>query len=120
MHISPFIENICVYGDSEHNFIIALIIPNRNALKELVQNLEINETDLKVLCDDPTIIDHVQKEIAAHGRASGLMSAEIPRKIKLCCEQWTPDSGLVTAALKIRRKQLKDFYKKDIDAMYGK
>lgn len=43
---------------------------------------------------------------------------EIPTKFKLCPEEWLPDTGLVTAALKIRRKQIHDFYKSDIDRMY--
>lgn len=44
---------------------------------------------------------------------------EIPTKFKLCPEEWIPDTGLVTAALKIRRRQIHDFYKIDIDRMYG-
>jgi hypothetical protein len=30
-----------------------------------------------------------------------------------------PDSGLVTAALKIKRKEIQDFYQREIDRMYG-
>jgi long-chain acyl-CoA synthetase len=44
---------------------------------------------------------------------------EIPSKIRLCCEEWLPDSGLVTAALKLRRKNIQDFYQMEINKMYG-
>lgn len=40
-------------------------------------------------------------------------------QIKLCTEEWVPDSGLVTAAFKIRRKQIQQFYQADIDDMYS-
>lgn len=40
-------------------------------------------------------------------------------QVKLCVEEWLPDSGLVTAALKIRRKQIQQFYQRDIDALYA-
>ena len=39
--------------------------------------------------------------------------------VTLCKEMWDPDSGMVTAAFKIKRKPIQDFYQKDIDRMYG-
>ena len=44
---------------------------------------------------------------------------EIPKRVKLCTEQWTPESELVTAAFKLKRKNLTDFYKNDLIAMYA-
>lgn len=35
-------------------------------------------------------------------------------------EEWTPDSGLVTAAMKLRRRQVYGYYSKDIERMFGK
>ena len=47
------------------------------------------------------------------------MSEILVFQIKLCTEEWHPDSGLVTAAFKIRRKQIQTFYQADIDDMYS-
>lgn len=44
---------------------------------------------------------------------------EIPRKICLSPEPWTPETGLVTDAFKLKRKELKTHYKDDIERMYG-
>lgn len=49
----------------------------------------------------------------------GLRGAEIPKKVKLCTEEWNPESGLVTAAFKIRRKNIETRYKSVIDSMYS-
>ena len=38
--------------------------------------------------------------------------------IQLLPTTWTPDTGLVTAAMKLRRKQIKEKYQMEIDAMY--
>lgn len=38
--------------------------------------------------------------------------------MKLCHEDWQPDTGLVTAAYKIRRKKIQQFYQQDIDELY--
>ena len=37
----------------------------------------------------------------------------------LCEEEWTPESGLTTAAMKLKRKPLQQFYQADINRMYG-
>jgi len=35
---------------------------------------------------------------------------EIPTKVKVDDEMWTPESGLVTAALKLQRNPLREHY----------
>jgi long-chain acyl-CoA synthetase len=115
-----YVDNCCVHGDSFHNNLIALIVPNRPALKKLAEGLgKSADTPFTALCQDTDIIAAVKKNLVDHGTRSGLMRTEIPSEIKLCAEDWLPDSGLVTAALKIRRKQIQDFYQADILAMYG-
>lgn len=44
---------------------------------------------------------------------------EIPKKIRLSSEPWTPETGLVTDAFKLKRKELKTHYQDDIERMYG-
>lgn len=50
---------------------------------------------------------------------ANLQKTEIPLKVKLCSEDWQPDTGLVTAAYKIRRKNIQLFYQLQIDQMYN-
>lgn len=52
-------------------------------------------------------------------KAAKLEKSEIPAKIKLLPDPWTPESGLVTAALKIRREQLKAKFKDDLQKLYA-
>lgn len=52
------------------------------------------------------------------GKAAKLDKFEVPAKIKLVAEPWTPESGLVTAALKIKREQLKAKFKDDLEKLY--
>lgn len=44
---------------------------------------------------------------------------EIPAKIKLIPKPWTPESGLVTAALKIKREAIKKAYADDLAKLYA-
>lgn len=44
---------------------------------------------------------------------------EVPIKVRLSPEPWTPETGLVTDAFKLKRKELKNHYLNDIERMYG-
>lgn len=109
---------MCVYGDSYQNHIVALIIPNRVTLKELAKLLSLQDIPFVDLCENKKITQHILEDIQSLGKRLGLHKSEIPAAIKLCSEEWTPASGLVTAALKIRRKQVQQFYQVQIDKMY--
>lgn len=51
-------------------------------------------------------------------KTSRLEKFEIPAKIKLLPEPWTPESGLVTAALKLKREQIKAKFKDELQRLY--
>jgi long-chain acyl-CoA synthetase len=53
------------------------------------------------------------------GKQARLEKFEIPTKIKLIPEPWTPESGLVTAALKLKREVIKAAYEKDLAQLYS-
>ncbi len=113
-------DNICAYGDSFQLNLVALVVPNVKALKALAAQLGNKSDKLKDWCNDEKITEEITKEIVKFGAQSGLHRMEIPTKIKLCSEEWNPDSGFITAALKLKRKSIQNFYQKDIDRMYGK
>lgn len=48
-----------------------------------------------------------------------LQRFEIPVMVHLSPEPWTPETGLVTDAFKLKRKELKNHYLNDIERMYG-
>lgn len=43
---------------------------------------------------------------------------EVPRRVALMPEPWTPDNGMVSAALKLRRKDICSLHAAKIDRMY--
>lgn len=44
---------------------------------------------------------------------------EIPTKVKLLPEPWTPESGLVTAAMKLKREAVRKAFADDLKALYS-
>lgn len=48
-----------------------------------------------------------------------LIKYELPAAVTLCKEVWSPDMGLVTAAFKLKRKDIQERYQHDINRMYA-
>ena len=59
------------------------------------------------------------KSLAEHGKKGGLEKFEIPTKLTLIDTPWTAEMGLVTAAFKLKRKEIQKAYQSDIDRMYN-
>ncbi|XP_076331044.1 fatty acid CoA ligase Acsl3-like isoform X3 [Tachypleus tridentatus] len=114
------LDNICVYGDSFETYLVALAVPNAKQLQQLAKTLHKDHLVFSEMCQDTEVFSAFQKALVDHAKKALLQRVEIPTKIKLVTEEWTPDSGLVTAAFKLRRKVIQNFYKSDIEAMYGR
>ncbi|XP_048487417.1 long-chain-fatty-acid--CoA ligase 4 isoform X1 [Plutella xylostella] len=115
----PVVENICVYGDSSKNHTVALLVPNPQHLSDLAARVGVAGLSFEQLCESEAVEKAVVKELADHARKCGLERFEVPTAVKLCTEVWSPDMGLVTAAFKIKRKDIQDRYKEDIKRMYA-
>ena len=112
------VENICVYGDPSKNYCVALVCPSEKVLTEMGTSLGITG-EFETLCVNKIIEKAVLKELAEHAKKSKLVKFEIPAAITLCKDVWSPDMGLVTAAFKIKRKDIQERYKADITRMYA-
>ncbi|XP_051549329.1 long-chain-fatty-acid--CoA ligase 4-like [Myxocyprinus asiaticus] len=115
---SPLIDNICVYASSDQNYLISFVVPNQKQLTELAKKNGI-EGEWEELCNHAMMEEEVLKVIKEIAVTSKLERFEVPQKIRLSSEVWTPETGLVTDAFKLKRKELKQHYIKDIDRLYG-
>ncbi|XP_023228160.1 long-chain-fatty-acid--CoA ligase 3-like [Centruroides sculpturatus] len=115
----PLVDNICVYGNSFQTYLVALVVPNKRQLRTLAKELGKEQLNFNELCQDYAITSAVEKAVKEYGIKCRLQKVEIPTKIKLCKEEWHPDTGLVTAAFKLRRNIIQQFYQRYIDEMYG-
>nr|CAH7730732.1 unnamed protein product [Callosobruchus chinensis] len=115
----PLVENLCVYGDSTKNFCVALVVPNLDELPKFAERLGITGKSFEELCDDERVRKAVTEALAEHGRKCKLHRFEIPTVVKLISEIWSPESGLVTAAFKLKRKDIQERYRNEIKRMYS-
>ncbi|KAL6600323.1 hypothetical protein ACP70R_045123 [Stipagrostis hirtigluma subsp. patula] len=115
---SNYVDNIMIHADPFHSYCVALVVPTRQALEKWAQNSGINYKNFEELCRNDQAVKEVQQSLSKAAKAARLEKFEIPAKILLLPEPWTPESGLVTAALKLKREQIKTKFKDDLNKLY--
>ncbi|KAJ3209284.1 long-chain fatty acid-CoA ligase, partial [Dinochytrium kinnereticum] len=120
--ISSFVQNICVYGDSEQNFCIAIVQPVDKEVLHFLASKGITPPSQELA--DIARIPEVEKAVLASlkevAKKVELKPAEIVGAVYVVGEEWTPQNGLLTAAMKLKRKDILARYQSEINRMYGK
>ena len=125
---NQMVDQLCVYADPFHNYTVAMIVPNPKHLTLLAKEMQIPaEKDMlpekwKELCKNKELTERVLKLVQETASKGKLERFEIPQRIVLVPEVWLPDvkPTLVTAAMKLKRKAISEYYSSEINAMYGK
>merc|ERR1719231_1988790 len=108
-----------VYALPTMDYCIALICPNIPKLTELGVSLGLDAaTSLSELCTNAKVLEAVLAEATATCKTGKLAKFEIPTKIILVDDLWTPDNDMLTAVQKLKRKDIVDKHQAQIDAVY--
>ncbi|KAL0994291.1 hypothetical protein UPYG_G00120290 [Umbra pygmaea] len=114
----PLIDNICAYANSDQSYVISFVVPNQKQLTALASKNGI-EVSWEEICNHPAMETEVLKAIREVAASIKMQRFEIPMKVRLSPEPWTPETGLVTDAFKLKRVELKTHFQTDIERMYG-
>uniref|UniRef100_A0A669E396 long-chain-fatty-acid--CoA ligase n=1 Tax=Oreochromis niloticus TaxID=8128 RepID=A0A669E396_ORENI len=112
------IDNICAYANSDQSYVISFVVPNHKQLMALAEQMQIKGS-WEEICNNSLMEKEVLHIITEAAITAKLERFEIPKKIRLSAEPWTPETGLVTDAFKLKRKELKTHYQEDIERLYG-
>ncbi|KAI0296977.1 long-chain-fatty-acid-CoA-ligase [Multifurca ochricompacta] len=113
-----FVSNICVHAIPDATQPIAIIVPHEAHLRAALSE-EQAHASLVELCADPKIKALVLKDCNAAGKKSGFKGIEMLQAVVLTADEWTPESGLVTAAQKIQRKKIAQKFDREIKEAFG-
>ena len=98
---SPNVEQIWVYGDSHHSFLVAVVVPKASSRGS------ISESDLL-------------SQLQQTGKDAKLKGFEMIRAVSISDEEFTVDNDLLTPTFKPKRPQLKKRFAAELDRMYQK
>jgi long-chain acyl-CoA synthetase len=131
----PIVENSCLCASPSAEYTVILICPNPKQIAVRKMNLffienfffllfqsysekHFGETQWQKLVDDEEFKEQVLKDIQTACAKNGIEKFETPQRVKIVTESWTPETGLVTDALKLKRKAIEQKYKDDIEDLY--
>ena len=118
---SSYVEQIFVHGESLQNYLIAIIVPNRNTVVEFLNKIGINCD--KNNCENYFENEELKKDILQNleqiGRKADFKGFEIIKKIYLSPKPFTVENDLCTPTLKIRRHVAKKYFAEKIKELYN-
>ncbi|ABB23834.1 AMP-dependent synthetase/ligase [Pelodictyon luteolum] len=112
---NPYVDQVMVVGE-KRPFLIALIVPDFQKLREFAASAGITAPDDAGLCAHKEIVQIYEKLLRSISRQ--LATHEKVRRFILAKEPFTIENGLMTPTLKVKRKTILELYEKEIDAIY--
>ena len=118
------IMQIYVHGDSLESALVAVSIPDPETFIPFAnaitgsQVIFSDREGLEMLCKHPKVVAEYMKELEKAGRAGGLQGFEFVKRLHLTNDAFSVDNGLLTPTSKVRRPQVRDYFKEHIQAMY--
>jgi long-chain acyl-CoA synthetase len=112
---SPFVDQVIVIGE-KRPFLIALIVPEFNKLREYAQAEGIKANTNKELIENKSILQIYEKLMRTISRQ--LATHEKVRKFLLIDDAFTVENGHMTPTLKLKRKAITTKYAAEIDKIY--
>ncbi|MDD3797568.1 MAG: thioester reductase domain-containing protein [Novosphingobium sp.] len=104
----PLLSQVYLYGTSERAFLVGVVVPNRDALKEM-----------GVPDDEAAIKAALRKAIDEVAAAEQLHSYEVPRDFLVEHEPFSTENGLLAGIGKYQRPKFKERYGASMEALYA-
>ncbi len=113
---SVFIDTVMVIGEGE-KFTSALISPNTDALKKWADEHKIVGSRAELVADK-AVYAHIKTVVEGYNKQLG--EDERIKRFRLVEEEWTPDNGMLSPTLKLKRKVLMKKYEQEISEIFRK
>ena len=116
LQLSGFVTNIMVYGEQRpHN--VAIVVPDIAALEKWAEQNGLGDRSMEQLLKEEQVEDLIQREL---NRQSGpIKGYERIKGFVLTDEEFTPENGMLTPSLKVKRRAVLAKYGDQIEALYA-
>ena len=109
-----------VYGDSFQTYLVAIVVPDEEPVRVWAEsNIPDSVNNLSDLCKREELRSEVMSEIERLSKLNGLHGFETIKAVYLEPNIFSVEKDLVTPTFKLKRQQLKNYYSKQIEDMYG-
>lgn len=113
---SIFIEQAMVIGENE-KFASALIVPNFGYIETWCAQKGLTIKGKDKIIANSEVLSAIQKEVAETNKTLGQI--EEIKRYRLVADEWSPDTGVMSPTLKLKRKILAEQYATIINEIYS-
>ncbi len=115
LQLSGFISQVMVYGE-QRPYNVAVVVPDIAYVQKWANDKGIDTTDLDDLLTNPDVLDLLRTEITR--AQSSIKHYERVRDFVVESEEFTPENGMLTPSLKIKRRAVMAKLGDQIDALF--
>ena len=113
--LDELVDQVMVIGEGKP-YLSALVVPNPEAFARIAQSLQLDPANEAVCCDENVVsifMQHVEQ------RTQSFPGYAQVRSVAVVKEPWTPDNGLATPTLKLRRNRILERYQDLTEKLYA-
>ncbi|XP_051834176.1 long-chain-fatty-acid--CoA ligase 6 isoform X2 [Antechinus flavipes] len=107
-----------VHGDSLQAFLVGIVVPDPEVMPSWAKKKGFDGTYAE-LCQDKELKQAIMDDMVRLGKESGLHSFEQVKAIYIHSDMFSVQNGLLTPTLKAKRRELRDYFKKQIEELYS-
>lgn len=117
LKLSPYVLNAMVYGDNKP-YNVALVVANVDAVKKWGEENGVSDSEPEKLLANAKVQKLFKGELDKYGEK--FKGFEGVKDFALISEDFTPENGMLTPSLKVKRRKVVEVYQPVIDALYSK
>lgn len=117
---SPYVLQICIYGNSEKSYAIAIVVLNQDNTKQFLKQLGVEDHEnLESHLETKQLISEIKRSFDQLAQENNFNSLEKPSKFILSLEEFSVANEMLTPTLKLIRKTIQRVYQERIDRAYS-
>lgn len=113
---------IFVDGNSLASFTVAVVVPDEEALRRwarLQGAADVETASVDELCRIDALKQHLLDELLRCGKAAGVVSFAIPRRLHVYAPGFSVDNGLLTPTMKLKRAEARRRFRDIVAGLYA-
>ena len=110
-----------MYGDSLQSSLVAIVVPDEEPVRAWAKSHDerLSQAPFAEICKSDVLKSTILADIKTLSKSGNLNSLETVQAIHLEPELFSVENGLLTPTFKMKRKQMKDKFEREIETLYA-
>ncbi|CDW87746.1 long-chain-fatty-acid--ligase 5 [Stylonychia lemnae] len=115
---SVLVQQIYVHGESSREYLVALVVPDLDAIKKIAQAQSLTYQSIEDLLTSEVVKKAVIDEFNRMASNFSLTSLEKIKKVHLTTTVFSTENDLATPTMKVKRFNVRKYFEKELEELY--